>query len=89
MVARASLALAVLGLTIAGTARAQDLAASVPLEIRGQIDDMLTRSAMAPPPSPQATCGTVVAGQEKNWAAPAPWQRVFSHHPTEWPWLRQ
>ena len=33
---------------------------------------------MAPPPSPQASCGTVVAGQEKNWAAPAPWQRVFS-----------
>jgi len=89
MVARASLALAVVGLAIAGAAGAQDLAASVPLEIRGQIDDMLTRSAMAPPPAPQASCGTVVAGQEKNWAAPAPWQRVFSHHPAEWPWLRQ
>lgn len=78
MIPRASLALAVFGLTIAGAAGAQDLAASVPLEIRGQIDDMLTRSAIAPPPSPQASCGTVVAGQEKSWAAPAPWQRVFS-----------
>ena len=39
MVVRASLALAVLGLTTAGAASGQDLAASVPLEIRGQIDD--------------------------------------------------
>ncbi|HYD06263.1 MAG TPA: hypothetical protein VEC60_11090 [Reyranella sp.] len=89
MVARAALAIAALGLAVGGAATAQNLAASVPLEIRGQIEDMMNRSVLAPPPSPQATCGTVVVGQEKDWAAPAPWRRVFSHHPSEWPWLRQ
>ena len=49
----------------------------------------MSRSLLAPPVSPNATCGTLVAGQEKNWAAPAPWKRVFSHHPSEWSWLRQ
>lgn len=76
-------------LLIGAAARAQDLAASVPPEVQGQIDDMLKRSVLAPPASPQATCGTVVSGQERNWTAPQPWQRVFSHHPSEWPWLRQ
>ena len=89
MVARASLALAVLGSRSPAPPCPGSRRVRAACEIRGQIDDMLTRSAMAPPPSPQATCGTVVTGQEKNWAAPAPWQRVFSHNPAEWPWLRQ
>ena len=63
-------------------------AQEVPAELRGQIDDMLKRSVLAPPPSPATTCGTVVAGPEAaKWTAP--WKRVFSHHPSEWPWLRQ
>jgi hypothetical protein len=47
---------------------------------------MMRRSVLAPPPSPSATCGTVTVGQERNWTAP--WKRIFSHHPSEWPWLR-
>ncbi|MCX7361813.1 MAG: hypothetical protein NTV97_08090 [Alphaproteobacteria bacterium] len=61
----------------------------VPADVRGQVDDMMKRSVLAPPVSPTAPCGTVVVGQEKNWAAQAPWKRVFSHHPSEWPWMRQ
>ncbi len=73
----------------AGSIRAQQQLAAqeFPAELRGQIDDMMRHSELAPPPSPQATCGTVVVGQEREWKAP--WKRVFSHHPSEWPWLRQ
>ncbi len=75
---------------ICGPAAAQQLAAqSFPAEVRGQVEEMMSRSVLAPPPSPTATCGTLVVGQEKNWAAAAPWKRVFSHHPSEWSWLRQ
>jgi hypothetical protein len=59
-----------------------------PAELRGQIDDMYKRSVLSPPMSDKATCGTVVAGQEGNWAAPAPWKRTFSHHPSEWQWTK-
>lgn len=86
---RALLPLVALAMSLGGAAGAQDLASSVPLEVRGQIDDMVKRSVLAPPASPQATCGTVIAGQEKSWAAPQSWQRAFSHHPSEWPWMRQ
>jgi hypothetical protein len=73
-----------------GPAVAQLIAAQgFPVEVRGQVEDMMSRSVLAPPPSPTATCGTIVVGQEKKWAAPAPWKRVFSHHPSEWTWLRQ
>jgi hypothetical protein len=59
-----------------------------PAEVRGQIEEMMMRSALAPPVSPAATCGTVTVGPEAaKWTAP--WKRVFSHHPSEWPWLRQ
>ena len=71
-------------------ATAQQLAAQdFPAELRGQVEDMLRRSVLAPPVSPQATCGTVTVGQHANWSAPAEWKRVFSHHPSEWPWIRQ
>jgi hypothetical protein len=73
-----------LAVLLAGSAA---MAQQFPAEVRGQIDEMLSRSVLAPPVSPAATCGTVVVGQEKNWTAP--WKRVFSHHPSEWPWLRQ
>ncbi|MFZ5784246.1 MAG: hypothetical protein ACOY4R_28965 [Pseudomonadota bacterium] len=67
----------------------QGPARTFPAEVRGQVEEMMNRSVLAPPPAPTATCGTIVAGQEKDWAAPAPWKRVFSHHPSEWSWLRQ
>ena len=72
-----------------GGANAQQQAVSqdFPAEVRGQIDDMLKRSVLAPPVSPQATCGAVLAGQEGKWTAP--WKRTFSHHPSEWPWMKQ
>ena len=76
---------ALAGVMLAGGATAQEF----PAEVRGQVDEMMSRSVLAPPVSPTAPCGTIVVGQEKNWAAPAPWKRVFSHHPSEWPWLRQ
>lgn len=80
--------LAAFGLSAAGSVSAQQPGTrEFPAEVRGQIDDMLGRSVLAPPVSPAATCGTVVVGQEKNWTAP--WKRIFSHHPSEWPWLRQ
>ena len=69
---------------------AQQIAAQAfPAEVRGQVEEMMSRSLLAPPVSPTATCGTLVVGQERNWAAPAPWKRVFSHHPSEWSWLKQ
>ncbi|UYN93832.1 MAG: hypothetical protein KIT25_17485 [Enhydrobacter sp.] len=78
------------GLAAAAPAGAQQLAAQdFPAELRGQVEDTMRRSVLAPPVSPQATCGTVIVGQHANWSAPAPWKRVFSHHPSEWPWLRQ
>jgi hypothetical protein len=76
------------GLSTAGPATAQQLGLQdFPLELRGQVEDMMQHSVLAPPPSPSATCGTVTVGQERNWMAP--WKRIFSHHPSEWPWLRQ
>ena len=74
---------ALAALLLAGVAFGQQF----PAEVRGQIDEMLSRSVLAPPVSPTATCGTLVVGQEKSWTAP--WKRGFSHHPSEWPWLRQ
>jgi hypothetical protein len=75
-------------LASAGPATGQQLAAQdFPAELRGQIEDMMRHSVMAPPASPEATCGTVTVGQERDWTAP--WKRIFSHHPSEWPWLRQ
>lgn len=86
---RLALGAAVLA-SICGPASAQQVATQAfPAEVRGQVEEMMSRSVLAPPASPAATCGTVVVGQEKNWAAPAPWKRVFSHHPSEWSWLRQ
>lgn len=71
-----------------GPAAAQQLAASdIPAEVRGQIDDMMKRAVLSPPASPSATCGTVTVGQEVNWTAP--WKRTFSHHPSEWVWMKQ
>ena len=87
--ATAALLAASLTALSAGLPRAQQIAAQdLPAGLRGQVEDMLRHSVLAPPPSLQATCGTVVVGQHANWAAPAPWKRVFSHHPSEWPWLR-
>ena len=81
---------AVLLASVCGPAAGQQIAAQTfPAEVRGQVEEMMSRSVLAPPPSPSATCGTVVVGQEKNWAAAAPWKRIFSHHPSEWSWLRQ
>jgi hypothetical protein len=75
-------------LSITGTVIAQQLAAQdFPSDVRSQVEDMMRHSVLAPPPSPSATCGTVVVGQERTWSAP--WKRVFSHHPSEWPWLHQ
>jgi len=72
----------------ASTATAQQLAAQdFPAELRGQVEDMMRHSVLAPPPSPSTPCGTVVVGQERNWTAP--WKRIFSHHPSEWLWLRR
>lgn len=86
---RLALTAAVLAATC-GPASAQLIATqSFPVEVRGQVEEMMSRSVLAPPPSPTATCGTIVVGQEKSWAAAAPWKRVFSHHPSEWSWLRQ
>jgi hypothetical protein len=68
---------------LAGAASAQQIAtADFPAELRGQIEDTLKQSVLAPPATPQATCGTVAVGQEGKWAAP--WKRGFSHHPSEW-----
>ena len=88
---RPSLALLAAMLTsIGGSATAQQVAAQTfPAEVRGQVEEMMNRSVFAPPPSPTATCGSVVVGQESKWTAAAPWKRVFSHHPSEWPWIRQ
>lgn len=85
---RFSLAVAACLILLAGGAGAQQMAAQdVPAELRGQLDDMMKRSVLAPPVAPQATCGAVVAGREGNWTAP--WKRGFSHHPSEWPWMKQ
>ena len=82
--------LAALLTSTVGPVTAQQIAAQAfPAEVRGQVEEMMGRSVLAPPVSPTATCGTLVVGQEKNWSAPAPWKRVFSHHPSEWSWLRQ
>jgi hypothetical protein len=75
---------------LAGGAKAQPQQAATPdfpAELRGQIEDMYKRSVLAPPVAPDATCGAVVAGQERNWTAP--WKRPFSHHPSEWQWVKQ
>jgi hypothetical protein len=75
------------GLLAASAVTAQQAAPQdFPPELRGQVEDMMRNSVLAPPPSPSATCGTVTVGQERNWTAP--WKRIFSHHPSEWPWLR-
>lgn len=82
--------LAALLASISSVAAAQQIASQAfPAEVRGQVEEMMINSVLAPPASPNATCGTLVVGQEKNWAAPAPWKRVFSHHPSEWTWMRQ
>lgn len=82
--------LAALLASISSVAGAQQIATQAfPAEVRGQVEEMMINSVLAPPVSPNATCGTLVVGQEKNWAAPPPWKRVFSHHPSEWTWMRQ
>jgi hypothetical protein len=59
--------LAAFGLSAAGSVSAQQPGTwEFPAEVRGQIDDMLGRSVLAPPVSPAATCGTVVVGQDEE-----------------------
>ena len=86
---RLRLAAATCMILLAGGAGAQQQAATMdfPAEVRGQIEDMYKRSMLAPPMAPQATCGNVAVGSEGNWTAP--WKRTFSHHPSEWPWMKQ
>jgi hypothetical protein len=86
--AKAGLPCFLSGLTLLLLSGTPVMAQEFPAEVRGQIDDMLTHSVLAPPLSPSATCGTVTNGPEsEKWAAP--WKRTFSHHPAEWAWLRQ
>ena len=82
----AALAFCLLALP-ADPAGAQQIAASdFPAELRGQIEDLYKQSVLAPPATPQASCGTVTVGQDARWAAP--WKRGFSHHPSEWIFLK-